>query len=158
MREIKFRGQIKETKEWVYGTLLRIPAPPQCIGKKKSDTYFIQFPDPRHTPDWNMPYSMVQAEVIPETAGQYTCLKDKNGVEIYEGDIVLYEDCEMSTENGYGDAFINKGIIEYVEDNCCFNVTERQTVELADVLYKQNETLEIIGNIYENKELLEEEK
>lgn len=87
---------------------------------------------------------------------QYTGLKDKNGKEIYEGDIVLYEDCEMSTESGYGDTFINKGIIEYVEDNCCFNVTERQTVELADVLYKDNETLEVIGNIYENSNLLKD--
>lgn len=42
----------------------------------------------------------------------------------------------------------------YCEDNCCFNVTERQTVDLADVLYKDNEDLEVIGNIYDNPELL----
>ena len=87
---------------------------------------------------------------------QYTGLKDKNGKEIYEGDIVLFEDTEMSTESGYGDNFINKGVIEYIEENCCFNVTERQTAELADVLYEDNETLEVIGNIYENPELLED--
>ena len=87
---------------------------------------------------------------------QYTGLHDKNGKEIYEGDIVLYKDWEMAYEGGGNDSFINKGIVEYCEDNCCFNVTERQTVDLADVLYKDNEDLEVIGNIYDNPELLGE--
>lgn len=88
------------------------------------------------------------------TLMQYTGLHDKNGKEIYEGDIVLYQDWEMAYEGGGNDSFINKGIVEYCEDNCCFNVTERQTVDLADVLYKDNEDLEVIGNIYDNPELL----
>lgn len=72
------------------------------------------------------------------------------------GDIVIFEDCEMSTESGYGDNFINQGIVEYNNENCCFNVTERITVELVDVLYKGNESLEVIGNIYDNPDLLGE--
>lgn len=87
---------------------------------------------------------------------QYAGLKDKNGKEIYEGDIVLYQDWEQCYEGGGNDSFINKGIVEYNESNCCFNVTERATIDIEDVLYEGNEDLEVIGNIYDNPELLEE--
>lgn len=134
-REIKFRGKNYENK-WKYGDLVQ-----EKWGQGKA--IMIK----KETTAWS---------VLEDTVGQYTGLHDKNGKEIYEGDIVLYQDWEMAYEGGGNDSFINKGIVEYCEDNCCFNVTERQTVDLADVLYKDNEDLEVIGNIYDNPELLGE--
>lgn len=134
-REIKFRGKNYENK-WKYGDLVQEKW-------KQGKAIMIK----KETTAWS---------VLEDTVGQYTGLHDKNGKEIYEGDIVLYQDWEMAYEGGGNDSFINKGIVEYCEDNCCFNVTERQTVDLADVLYKDNEDLEVIGNIYDNPELLGE--
>lgn len=76
-REIKFRGKMIPENEWIFGTILRIPAPPVCFGKSETNKYYIQFSDPRYMPDWNMPYRMVQGEVKPDTIGQYTGLHDK---------------------------------------------------------------------------------
>ncbi len=140
MREYKFRGKIKETGEWVYGTLLIIPAPPQCIGNKKPDAYFIQFANPRYTPDWNMPYQMVQAEVIPETVGQYTGLHDKNGKkEIYEGDIITNGDKNI------------KYIVEWHDTG--LKARQWNNSSYIGLEYWKSQ-IEVIGNIYDNKDLL----
>ncbi|MCI8587579.1 MAG: hypothetical protein HFJ49_03080 [Clostridia bacterium] len=133
MRKIKFRGKDYMNK-WRIGDLVQEKwGQGIAIMIKKNKTA------------WS---------VLEDTVGQYTGLKDKNGKEIYEGDIVLYEDWEMATENGRGDMFINKGIIEYNESNCCFNITEKQTIDNSDVLFEDTDCIEVIGNIYDNKELL----
>lgn len=82
--------------------------------------------------------------VYINTVGQYTGLTDKNGKKIFEGDIVTYDN-----------VFLNCGEVGISAwDGIYF--TNRQTVEMSD-LY-ESETMvdcEIIGNIYDNPELLE---
>ena len=96
-------------------------------------------------------------EVVPETVGQYTGLTDKNGTKIFEGDIVTYEDAEADYEGYHDNVFLNCGEVELSAwDGICF--TNLQTVEMSD-LY-ESETIvdcEVIGNVYDNPELMEEE-
>ena len=79
---------------------------------------------------------------------QYTNLKDKNGVEIYEGDILMA-----------GDAYL--GVIEYHSTRAQFigrNIGMSFTEDEYDTLYTKNgrfNSAKVIGNIYENSELLE---
>lgn len=80
---------------------------------------------------------------------QSTGLKDKNGKEIFEGDIVQFEDYYIESDLPY----INEGIVEWSQGR--FNITNRSSVDMEDLLDGEFLDVTNIGNIYENKELLE---
>lgn len=104
-----------------------------------------------HLPMW---------EVFPGTPEQrafnvmqYTTMKDNNQKEIYEGDIVEFLDGEqvhcMSYEH---DGFWNRGVVVWSSERLGFDVTNRIGIDEDDVWHD----IRVIGNIYENKELMEE--
>jgi len=79
---------------------------------------------------------------------QYTGLKDINDKEIFEGDIVSFDDC-TSTESGYCERGCI-GVVEWCNETASFEVSNRLSAESYEVL----DECVIIGNIYENPELL----
>lgn len=141
MREIKFRGKSLETGEWVYGDLLQYDDGSVCIGvhsKNYTDDGFNvgQYRSIIHVPD--------------ATIGQYTGLKDKNGKEIWEGDIVKAPLLDPIFGDVLSDAFDN---VEIAFNNGSFVVAYykgRHNIYLQDL----HSMVEVIGNIHDNPELL----
>ena len=82
---------------------------------------------------------------------QSTGLYDKNGKEIFEGDIVQFEDYYIESDLPY----INMGIVEWSQGQ--FTITNRASVEMEDLFDEEFLDSTIIGNIYENPELLQEQ-
>ena len=76
---------------------------------------------------------------------QYTGLEDKNGVKVYEGDILV-----VPAVIDRGDGFYDEGLESIIFDSGCFVIGG----DINEFLSEHNEYSEVIGNIYENPELL----
>lgn len=128
-------------REWVYGGIVHQTDFYGVI----VDSYFII--DGTTTQDYNMGDN---TEVIPNTVGQYTGLKDKNGKEIYEGDIL--EDKEIRIKVLYElDGFY--GQIIKLKKMCGTEVGLKYHLSFFQ---DDGNDLEVVGNIYDNPELLKE--
>ena len=89
-------------------------------------------------------------EVDPSTICQCTGLKDKNGKLIWENDIVAYWD-SYSTESGLAEADCI-GKVVWDDETISFQVTNRLSAESYEVL---DDECSVIGNVFDNPELLE---
>lgn len=116
-------------------------------GKRMLDIAAIDYLEKEVKSHANVMYRFDDIELM-----QSTGLKDKYGKEVFEGDIINYK---------YGRHTSTQFVVKYDEFQATFVVVDNHNDlvytfrELAD--YIQLNSLEVIGNIYENKELLEEE-
>lgn len=165
-REILFRAkrvnwkELPEEKWWVEGWLLQST-------ETRIATSFIS--ENKNEED----VMVASYRVDPETVCQYTGLTDKNDKEIFEGDIIkihqfLFDGCEYDKEIIV--------FVEYMEDVACFGANLLQAKEIRAYMGYDNETekeekvvvplcnfnglheesFEVIGNMYDNADLLKE--
>lgn len=147
MREIKFRGKSKGG-EWVYGDLETRRLDGRCF----IHTYSI------HTYSEDRLYYK-QFEILPETIGQYTGLRDVKGKEIYEGDLV---------KNPFSEAGVF-GMVTWHSDGY-FYLLEKYSIgqgygesdhrplgEMLKLSIDGNPcNFKVIGNIHDNQELIQQ--
>lgn len=144
-REVKFRGKRIDNGEWIFGG----------YANKDNKAYIIvkirYIPDTR---DWDtveyyenhQTYTLSFVEVFQDTVGQYIGVTDKNGKEIYEGDIVR-------TNSGRLCKVVWFSSSQYQG----WNLTPVETKNSAPTEVGFWNNLEVVGNVYENADLLKEE-
>ncbi len=140
MKEIKFRGQSAYDGDWHYG-FYREFSMPSCWADEAYKDGINYYIDEKGS---NESYL-----VVPSTIGQFTGLEDKNGAEIYEGDIVREQSKRF--KNRYFIVEWLSGIGSY-----SFQPVDKKAKSWPCFNIGTAKNLEIVGNIYENKELLEE--
>lgn len=140
MREIKFRAKSTHSNDWVYGNFIHSKRFNGC-----SNEFRIHEQE-----------TGIESDVLFETLGQFIGIKDKNARDIYDGDI-------FTVDGRY------PKIIKFIEDRCSFghaNLYDLHNEFAVDIwnvpsskwYYDYQSVIEVIGNIYDNQELLKQNK
>lgn len=141
-----FRGKRKDNGAWVEGNLIQ--GNKTYIATTEAINYMVV--------STSYMASIELVEVIPEAIGQCTGLKDKNGKLIFEGDIVESRASENKED-------WKRWVVQFTDGSFCF---EREIPRKRKYKYEQNLLgidnielygLTVIGNVYDNLELLEVE-
>lgn len=133
MREIIFRGKRVDNNEWVEGFYVNVPE--HYKQEMSGKSYIVSI------------NNGLFMEVIPETVGEYTGLKDQNGKKIFEGDIVKYRP-------GYWRNLIHS-VVEYCADKWNYPAFDLKDHDYVQLTHMGQIELEVVGTIHDNPELLE---
>lgn len=133
MRVIEFRGKDEQGK-WIYGNLVRYTE-----DDGEQITCIVS------TTRCKISAEVVFVVVNPDTVGQYIGLKDKHGNKIYEGDIIKHVGGMRRNEQGEWVDNPEFMTVEYIDAR--FNV---------DFYSKCTFSIEVIGNIHDNPELIKQ--
>lgn len=132
-RKVLFRGKRVDNGKWIEGYLV----------VNKDGTCWIKDTDYQVNNDKN---DLIPHEVIPETIGQFTGLTDRNGVKIFEGDIVRYY-------QPYSQKW-EEHIVLWDVNWASFGLFEQGSAYCKESDWVKIQHIEIIGNIHDNPELL----
>jgi uncharacterized phage protein (TIGR01671 family) len=139
-RTIKFRAKRIDNNKWAYGGLIQ--ADDYCIIDQGNELYVER--DYNFRGDTHF-FQLSGVMCDEKTVGQFTGLLDKNGNEIYEGDIIKGFDIIIE--------------VWYSEDTACFMAEMKEPQnDMVDILGGYDTArMEIIGNIYDHPQLIKEE-
>lgn len=144
-REIKFRGKDILTDKWVYGDLLHLGNAYAIVTSYEEEELEVNPISDRLE---------IRVEdivgVYPETAGQFTGLLDKNGKEIYEGDIIKTK--RYGVVHGQSNTQ-GADLFRVVYKNAQFYIDNK----LRHFYLQDSRCNEVIGNVFDNPELLKAE-
>lgn len=150
MKENLFRGKRVNNGKWVKGGFHKWETRQVCPFGDELSLEEVKYLIIGNTnADWNMPREICATEVTPETVGQYIGQPDKNGFKIFEGDILRAKvRCGHSYKNRVGYVVFDEVELKFALKIKTKNGYTYKTIPCTNYC-------EVIGNIYDNPELLE---
>ena len=144
MREILFKGKHFKTGEWILGTPYFMPSGAILMLRYADDIKTVK--DDEGEKIYDVMFNCF--EIIPETLCQYTGLNDKDGHRIWENDIVLASYYKWKSK-----VIWDKKDARFI---CHTNDKDIKIVYVAMVDKDNLSALKVIGNIFENPELVKD--